>query len=187
MSRIQYTPNPPLQSLTEQSSKDLASYLQGELDQIANFIGEVSEGVDTCVVNTSSNISIPTGTPTAVVFNSTVSDPYNAHSTSVNNTRIVVPVGNTKARLTGSITWGASASTGILVLNSKKNGAAFNGSGVSVANNTGNAFFSTVSSISSPWVDVVAGDYFELGVIQGTGGSLNILTSESTWFSVEFA
>jgi hypothetical protein len=34
---------------------------------------------------------------------------------------------------------------------------------------------------------VVAGDYFELGVIQGTGGSLNILTSESTWFSVEFA
>jgi hypothetical protein len=45
MSRIEYTPNPPPQTLTDQSSKDLALYLQGELTQISSFIGELSTGL----------------------------------------------------------------------------------------------------------------------------------------------
>lgn len=46
MSRIEYTPNPPPQSLTEKSSQDLALYLQNELAQISSFIGEITD-VDT--------------------------------------------------------------------------------------------------------------------------------------------
>jgi hypothetical protein len=44
MSRLEYTPNPPPQTLTDPSSKDLALYLQNELTQISNFIGELSGG-----------------------------------------------------------------------------------------------------------------------------------------------
>ena len=43
MNRIEYSPNPPPQTLTEQSSKDLALYLQNELTQISSFIGELSD------------------------------------------------------------------------------------------------------------------------------------------------
>jgi hypothetical protein len=43
MSRIEYTPNPPPQTLTEKSSQDLALYLQNELAQISNFIGEITD------------------------------------------------------------------------------------------------------------------------------------------------
>jgi hypothetical protein len=42
MIRLEYTPNPPPQTLTEQSAKDLALYLQNELTQISSFIGELS-------------------------------------------------------------------------------------------------------------------------------------------------
>ena len=47
MKRIEYSPNPPPQTLTEQSSKDLALYLQNELTQISSFIGELSDTPDT--------------------------------------------------------------------------------------------------------------------------------------------
>ena len=43
MSRLEYAPNPPPQSLTEQSSKDLALYLQNELTQVSSFIGEITD------------------------------------------------------------------------------------------------------------------------------------------------
>ena len=43
MNRIEYSPNPPPQTLTEQSSKDLALYLQNELTQISSFIGGLSD------------------------------------------------------------------------------------------------------------------------------------------------
>ena len=46
MKRIEYSPNPPPQTLTEQSSKDLALYLQNELTQISSFIGELSDKPD---------------------------------------------------------------------------------------------------------------------------------------------
>lgn len=43
MSRSEYVPNPPPQSLTDQSAKDLALYLQNELAQIVSFVGGLSE------------------------------------------------------------------------------------------------------------------------------------------------
>lgn len=46
MSRLEYVPNPPPQTLTEQSSKDLALYLQNELTQISSFIGDITEKAD---------------------------------------------------------------------------------------------------------------------------------------------
>jgi hypothetical protein len=67
MKRLQYVSNPPVQTLTEQSSKDLASYLQGELDQIANFIGELSDKADT--PNTIGYGSVVSGTTTSTSDN----------------------------------------------------------------------------------------------------------------------
>lgn len=46
MSRLEYTPNPPPQSLTEQSAKDLALYLQNELTQISSFVGNISASTE---------------------------------------------------------------------------------------------------------------------------------------------
>lgn len=47
MKRIEYSPNPPPQTLTDQSAKDLALYLQNELTQISSFVGELSDKPDT--------------------------------------------------------------------------------------------------------------------------------------------
>lgn len=46
MSRLEYVPNPPPQTLTEQSAKDLALYLQNELTQLSSYIGDITESAN---------------------------------------------------------------------------------------------------------------------------------------------
>ena len=35
------------------------------------------------------------------------------------------------------------------------------------------------------WLDVTAGDFFELAAFQTSGGNLDITTNAETWFSIE--
>jgi hypothetical protein len=46
MSRLEYTSNPPPQTLTEEDAKTLSLYLQNELTQLSGFLGEISSQTD---------------------------------------------------------------------------------------------------------------------------------------------
>jgi hypothetical protein len=86
MSRLEYSPNPPPQTITEPSAKDLALYLQNELTQISSFIGELStsKGVATAWVNFDGTTATPT-----------IRSSYNVRSVAKTSTGVYVITFNT--------------------------------------------------------------------------------------------
>jgi hypothetical protein len=100
-------------------------------------------------------------------------------------TRMTVPASVTKVRVTANIRWAANA-TGPRFAFFLKNGVTFRGCGMSVIGadtSTGHS-----QNIVSAVIEVTAGDYFEVGVFQVSGGALNLdgLTrQEHNWFQLE--
>jgi hypothetical protein len=132
------------------------------------------------LVYTSSPTTI-SGSGRTVSFNSETYDTDGIHDNTTNNTRLTVPSGVTKVRLSGAISTtglalGASFRTKIL-----KNAVGFREGG-------GFNFVTEVSSAGEGRVDtgvisVSSGDYFELHG-QTTSGSFNT-DNNYTWFAME--
>jgi hypothetical protein len=118
---------------------------------------------------------------TAIAWDSEVYDTSSFHDNAVNNTRITIPAGVSKVRLTANITL-ASVTTGVWVVASiLKNGVVFQG-----RPRVGyDAPFTTPSlNLMTSIVDVVAGDYFEVFLLVETDTSITVTASASD-FSVE--
>lgn len=96
--------------------------------------------------------------------------------------RIVVPATAKRVRLIASIAWAANT-TGIRLIQIKKNGSEGRGLPNSRANATSTA--ATNQNVSTAPIDVVPGDYFTISVSQNSGGALNITTADPTWVSME--
>lgn len=94
-------------------------------------------------------------------------------------TRLTVPSGVTKVKLSGGVRW-VSNTTGSRLITLFKNGASVAGR-FSQQSLTGVIDQSGVSAD----IPVVAGDYFEMIVFQSSGGALNITASDVTWFQIE--
>lgn len=130
----------------------------------------------------SSNHSLSvSGTEEALVWATVVYDTDGIWSGSA-VTRLTVPAGVTKVRLTGAVRWSAHT-TGSRYANIKKNGGHLPGAGThrGGAGNTQQDWMSMGGAV----VEVVAGDYFEIVAQQDSGGALNVEAHAMTWFAME--
>lgn len=95
---------------------------------------------------------------------------------------LVVPAGVTKIRLSASVVFSPNA-TGQRFVGVIKNGSL--AAGLPSSQSSGSLALVSSCSIVSAVLSVVEGDYFELRVAQGSGGSLPILPDPRTWFQIE--
>lgn len=124
--------------------------------------------------------SIPSGTRTVINWDSPIYDTSNFWSAG-NPSRLTVPIGVSKVRLTTFICW-QSNNNGERSVNIYKNeDPAWFGRAADRRAASGNS----ETNISTAVVDVAAGDYFEVRVLQNSGVALNVLCDAGTSFSIE--
>jgi hypothetical protein len=114
--------------------------------------------------------SIPTGTDTAIDYDSTDYDPYGLHDPAVNPTRLTVPVGSGLAGkwLFMGLNAFASNATGYRTGNNVKNAVTNLGH---MRLNAVNGQFTILETYAV--ADMAEGDYMENTVHQNSGGALN--------------
>lgn len=95
-------------------------------------------------------------------------------------TRLTVPAGVTKVRLTGNIEWQTSPTSQLVEI--RKNGGAVVGGGSFIVRGD-SGYSNQMRNIASAVLPVVAGDWFELAVFVSASGELRSL--ERTWFALE--
>lgn len=125
-----------------------------------------------CEVRASGSQSIPNTTPTAITFDTEVSDPYGMHSPTTNPSRVTVPAPGVYL-ITGRVAYAQNA-TGFRAVDLVVNGGTY------IA---GNYLPVTTSGTAIAMLGVNAihalnqGDYVELVALQGSGGALNSLAN----------
>lgn len=126
----------------------------------------------------SGTLALSAGVSAIVGFDSEVADTDGWHDTVTNNTRLTVPSGVTRVRISGGAE--ASSNTGQFILSFNKNGANFAGQpqlDQEAGSSTGHL------CACSPILEVTAGDYFEMFVQAQAARTLQ--STESTWFCIE--
>ena len=123
--------------------------------------------------------SIANNTMTTLTWEQAIYDSNNLFSFAT-PTRITIPTGVSKVRLSGSVWWG-SVNVGNRHLRIMKNGAGFLGYGYVLSP----AITASPNQVFTAVVDVSQGDYFELEVSQNSGGSLLVDSADITWFNLE--
>ena len=124
--------------------------------------------------------SIPSGTPTVINWDSPVYDTSNFWSAG-NPSRLTVPIGVSKVRLTTHISW-QSNNNGERAVFICHNGYPLWFGGA--ADTRAPLRTESVISISTAVVEVAAGDYFGVRVVQSSGVALDVLRA-GTSFSIE--
>lgn len=135
---------------------------------------------------TNTDQTLTTATNTALTFDLEVYDTDDIHDLVTNNSRMTVPAGVTKVRLTANCGFDANA-TGDVQMTIQKNGA------VTLTEPFARLTSLTASAdpyinISSGVMEVSGGDYFEAFVRQASGGNLNTAPVSPfglVWFSME--
>lgn len=127
------------------------------------------------------NQSIPNNSPTMSSW-SVVDYDTDSFFDSNYPTRLTVPAGVSMVRLIGQAVW-TKNSSGMRQLVIKKNGQFFPGDPVITYLPNGRTTTDMVAI--SPPLPVEEGDYFEFEVFQDRGGSLDLLASTGTFFSIE--
>ena len=95
-------------------------------------------------------------------------------------TRLTVPAGVTRVRITGNVEWQNSPTSQLIEV--RKNGQSIIGGGSFIVRGDG-SYSNQMRNIASAVLSVVAGDWFELSVY--IGGSGTIKSIERTWFAIE--
>jgi hypothetical protein len=142
---------------------------------------EFSNSIPATRVTHSSAQSIPDFPPGATLaFNTERYDTASMHDNATNNSRLTAPVTGIYA-VTAEVDWTPDA-TGTRELTLMKNGSTFiaddDRDGISVV-------FGGQSQSVTAQVRLVAGDFVEVGVLQTSGGSLNVMSAGET--SPEFS
>ncbi len=135
------------------------------------------------VVRRTTDKPIVSGITTVIDWDFEVYDTDNIHDNVVNNTRLTVPAGVTKVRLTAQQFW-QSWATGLRGLEIYKSGAVFTPTRILNEIEAGSAGTSAVTTISSPVINVVGGDYFETFVSHTAATTLSFIGT-ATFFSIE--
>ncbi|MGI9501544.1 MAG: hypothetical protein ACR2RE_00630, partial [Geminicoccaceae bacterium] len=95
-------------------------------------------------------------------------------------TRLTVPSGVTKVRLTANIEWQSSPSAQLVQI--RKNGGSVLGGGSVIIRGDG-GYSNQMRNLISAVLPVIAGDWFELALYIGSSGELK--SDHRTWFAVE--
>lgn len=120
-----------------------------------------------------------TGAYVAIPWQSAVYD-TDAFWSAGQPTRLTVPAGVTKVRLTANIEWQTSPTSQLVEV--RKNGASVVGGGSFIVRGD-SGYTNQMRNVVSAVIPVVAGDWFDLAVYIGTAGELRSL--ERTWFAIE--
>jgi hypothetical protein len=132
------------------------------------------------LVKITADESIPNATETDVPWDAEVYDIGDWVDISGNPTRLTVPEGVTRVRVSAGIYWLTSATIGQFFIT--KNGSQFDGGGV---RREGAGSDTLADNVQTAIVDVSAGDYFELAVTQTSGAPRSLRSSTgSTYFSI---
>lgn len=131
--------------------------------------------------------SIANNTSTAITFSTAAYNFYSIWEGVTNPTRLTVPANVGWVRITGNIDFAATtADSSVFVVVLNKNGSATWNGKPKVSLQSGATSTVYEMNFTSPILAVSAGDYFEMVVSQGTGGSLNTGSAfNSQWFSME--
>lgn len=126
--------------------------------------------------------SIPNNMQTIVNFTDESYDTDGIHDNIVNNSRLTVPSGTSRVSITSGISFDPSAA-GDRSLSVLMNAGNFDGRPkLRFPAPDSNALL----NVSSPIVDVIPGDFFEVVVLQASGGALDLNgLAANTWFSME--
>ncbi len=127
--------------------------------------------------------SIANNTTTAVPWDSTIED-VGGFWSALNPTRLTVPAGVTRIRVTGNVNWDVNG-TGKRIAWIDKNGGPFAGRPAVEQQAVSSAGSTTRQNLTSRPIAVIAGDYFELKVFQNAGASRLVLSGNDSWLSIE--
>lgn len=149
---------------------------------------KVQLGGNGCLVYLDSNTNVPDVTTTTLGFDQEDHDDESIHDNVTNNSRLTVPTGVTRVRLTGQVAWSNMTSNAAGASIYKNGVTTFVGypraySYPVVGGGTG-----IVQVLASVILNVVAGDYFEIKVYQDTGGAETVIgnaNGNQTFFSME--
>jgi hypothetical protein len=148
-------------------------------DEVWFAIEEVPSTYKRALVYKSAGQALSAATWTALEFGAEVYDTDSIHDNSTNNSRMTVPSGVTKARLSFNVKNPSTA--GQLIAQVTKNGLGNTAPGLP-ADETETAGTDSINGFGA-WVDVTAGDYFELEVWSTNAVTLG--TDNELWFCME--
>lgn len=134
------------------------------------------------LVRNSTAQAIADSTITVLDWDTEDYDDDGIHESVTNPSRLTVPTGVTRVRLTAYIDFAAN-STGRRLVQIRKNGTATVGSGIPTFNfDATSAGITTIQVVSAPIV-VAATDFFEIDVFQNSGVSIDVRVG--SWFGME--
>lgn len=164
------------------------TYTVATLPTASDFTGSaiyVSDGGPACsraLVSKSANQSINDVTNTLLIWQTEVYDDAEWFASS-GDEFFTVPTGVTKVRLYTNVQWDVAAGT-LRLVSFTQEGAGFVGAATNIDQPTG-VTLADARAVVSPAVDCSAGDKFRVNVLQNTGGALNVVTSNNTFFGIE--
>lgn len=136
------------------------------------------------LVKRTTDQSIPNNSFTAVAWDGETYDTDSIHDTATNNSRLTVPAGVTKIRLTSNITFDFNAN-GTRQAEILKNGSAINADGGARVHIGNQGTLPSFLNLDTAVLDVTPGDYFEIQVWQNSGGALGLASASETWFAMQ--
>ena len=131
--------------------------------------------------------SAPGNAGGAIPFDTEVYDTGGIHDNATNNSRLTVPAGYTLAKVSGNVSFRDYSATpnndrSVYIT---KNGLTFNGMPWHTQMHNSTVSGSTSINVSSAFLEVTAGDYFELKTIENDTLTVNVENDERTWFAIE--
>jgi hypothetical protein len=124
---------------------------------------------------------VPNYAWTAINFSNTVYDMGDFFDVALSQSRLTIPAGVTKVRVSTQITFERNL-TGTRDVRIYKNGAVY--SFIDPKSSTGGTENATGVQVTSPIIEVVEGDYFEVFAFQNSGAAL-YKEIYGNWFSIE--
>ena len=144
-----------------------------------------SLGFQGALVKMSSDESVPNTTWETLDFDTEVYDDGGWHESVTNPSRLTVPAGVYRVRVSYQILWETSGG-GLVLAQLLKGGASFRVDGGRYDTRDLGSFSSPTNGGSTAVLAVVPGNYFELQGFQGSGSAKDALAA-GTWFSIEKA
>jgi hypothetical protein len=118
---------------------------------------------------------------TVVSWDQEVYDTDGFHDNVTNNTRLTIPVGVSKVRVSGCLYITSNTSGSFVLAEVLKNGAAYDGMATQI---TSTSAATNNTQTFSAVVSVSAGDYFEMYSLNQIDSSVTVIASQS-WFAIE--
>jgi hypothetical protein len=143
------------------------------------------KGALVALPSTSANQTLSNTTWTPIGYDTEEYDTDNFHDNAVNNSRLTVPAGVSRVKLTANVYW-QQDNVGRRIHALRKNGAQIIGSFyASILPEDGIGSNTSSVNLASPVLSVSEGDYFEINAYQDSGGNLDIDSGDINWFAIE--